>query len=70
MYLDWYIYGLRGEIMYKCDECGYVFDEPKTYSEDLTPGLAFEGGSFIKEYEGCPLCEGQFHEIVEEEEEC
>ena len=56
--------------MYKCDECGYVFDEPKTYSEDLTPGLAFEGGSFIKEYEGCPLCEGQFHEIVEEEEEC
>ena len=48
--------------MYKCLDCGHVFEEPKQYSEDRTPGGAFEGGSFIEHYTGCPLCSGAFEE--------
>lgn len=46
--------------MKKCFDCGYVFDEPTTYTEDLTPGEGFEGGSFINKYDGCPVCSGAF----------
>ena len=48
--------------MYKCLECECVFETPKTYSEDRTPGGAFEGGSFIYRYEACPNCEGAYRE--------
>lgn len=51
--------------MYICCDCGHVFEEPKHYSEDRTPGGAFEGGSFIEHYDGCPLCAGAFEEAVE-----
>lgn len=51
--------------MYKCVECDYVFDEPRSYSEDRTPGGAFEGGSFIYRYSGCPSCSGNYDEAVE-----
>ncbi len=51
--------------MYKCCDCGCVFEEPKHYSEDRTPGGAFEGGSFIEHYEGCPYCSGAFEEATE-----
>lgn len=40
--------------MFKCYDCGYVFEEPKHYSEDRTPGGAFEGSSFIEHFTGCP----------------
>lgn len=48
--------------MYKCLDCGHVFEEPKQYSEDRTPGGACEGGSFIEHYTGCPLCSGAYEE--------
>lgn len=51
--------------MYKCYDCGYVFEEPKEYSEDRTPGGVFEGGSFIEHYTGCPSCSGAYDEVVE-----
>ena len=49
--------------MYKCLDCGLVFQEPTTYSEDRTPGGAFEGGSFVEHYDGCPKCSGGFKEV-------
>lgn len=51
--------------MFKCYDCGYVFEEPKHYSEDRTPGGAFEGGSFIEHFTGCPQCAGAYDEAVE-----
>lgn len=54
--------------MYRCLDCNYEFDEPKEYKEDLTPGGANEGGSFICKYNGCPRCSGAYEEIEEEEE--
>ena len=51
--------------MYKCCDCGLVFDTPKHYSEDRTPGGAFEGGSFIYHYDGCPSCGGSYDEAME-----
>lgn len=47
-----------------CLECGETFEEPKLYSEDLTPGGAFEGGSFIHQYYACPYCEGAYRYAV------
>lgn len=49
--------------MFKCLECGALFVEPKQYSEDLTPGGAFEGGSFIRSYNACPNCGGEYEEV-------
>ena len=55
--------------MYKCEDCGHIFDEPKAYSEDCTPGYVCEGGSFIKHYMACPICGGAYEEYDEEEKE-
>lgn len=50
--------------MYKCVECGMVFEEPKMYSEDCTPyGGSGEYG-FINKYYGCPNCEGNYEKAV------
>ena len=54
--------------MYKCLDCGCIFEEPKKYSEDRTPGGVFEGGSFIEYWQGCPDCAGAYEEYDEEEE--
>lgn len=51
--------------MYKCSECGEIFEEPKRYSEDRMPGGSFEGGSFIEYFLGCPFCSGAFDEVEE-----
>lgn len=51
--------------MYKCYECGCVFENPANYEYDRTPGLGFEGGSFIETVNGCPECEGAYGEIME-----
>lgn len=48
--------------MYKCVECENIFEKPKEWSEDYTPGGANEGGSFIYRYDGCPSCGGAFRE--------
>lgn len=48
--------------MYKCLDCGFEFDESKKYSEDCTPGGAFEGGSFMRYYTACPWCAGTYEE--------
>lgn len=52
------------EEMFICLECGETFEQPKRYSEDLTPGGAFEGGSFIHEYYACPYCEGAYTKAI------
>lgn len=52
-------------MIYECLDCGKQFDEPKAYSEDLTPGEVFEGGSFSNYFTGCPFCAGAYEETVE-----
>ena len=58
--------------MYKCNLCSATFEKPKNYSEDLTPGEAFEGDSFIYSFCGCPVCSctdyEKIDEIIEDEE--
>ena len=48
--------------MYKCVECGGIFEEPKRYCDDYTPGGAFEGGSFMSYYNACPYCASNYDE--------
>ena len=60
---------MRSDNLYRCLECGEVFEEPSTYSEDRTPGGVNEGGSFIYHYKGCPVCEGSYEEIEEDEKD-
>lgn len=55
--------------MFKCNDCDLVFEEPKEYTEDRTPGGAFEGGSFIYRWTGCPNCGGNYEEYEEVEED-
>ena len=49
--------------MYKCCDCGHIFEIPEIYYEDRSPACSFEGGSFIEEYNGCPICGGAFNEV-------
>lgn len=51
--------------MYKCLDCLEVFDEPKKYSEDCTPGGSFEGGNFMRYFKGCPYCAGAYEDADE-----
>ena len=51
--------------MYKCFDCGCVFEQPKVYIEDCTPGGVSEGGSFLQKYDCCPECEGTFGSVEE-----
>lgn len=39
--------------MYKCLECGFVFDEPETYRENV--GECW-GAPAYQDYDGCPMC--------------
>lgn len=50
--------------MYICKECGLIFNQPAKYEEDRTPGGAFEGGSFIESFSGCPRCSGGYDEAM------
>ena len=52
------------EETYICLECKKIFEEPKTYVEDLTPGYNSEGGWFRHEYYACPYCEGAYRNAV------
>lgn len=52
--------------MYKCLDCGHVFEEPRICYEDLSPGHSSEGSSFELKYYGCPVCKGDdFKEMLE-----
>lgn len=52
--------------MYKCIDCGKVFEEPKSeYIEDMLGiGLMFEKHS-NKEAYMCPFCDGNFEECYQ-----
>lgn len=39
--------------MYKCLECGFVFDEPETYRENVGE---YCGAPAYQDYKGCPEC--------------
>ena len=51
--------------MYKCFECGAVFDTPTRYVEDCTPGGVFEGGQFLSSHMGCPYCAEAYGSVEE-----
>lgn len=44
-------------MMYKCDDCGCVFDEPQTWKEDRGE---CHGSSSYETVAGCPECGGTF----------
>ena len=51
--------------MYKCPDCGEIFEEPKVVKE-------FHGlqGPYHELFAYCPFCDGDaFYEIEEEEED-
>jgi len=50
--------------MYKCCDCGLVFDNPKEYSEDRTPYGGYPEPGFTEHFAGCPSCEGAFDEAM------
>lgn len=49
--------------MYKCHDCGLVFDEPSHNAYDRTPGLSCESG-FIEYVDECPGCTGYFSDAM------
>ncbi len=52
--------------MYKCLDCGCVFEEPKICCEDLSPSCSFEGRTFNHQYYGYPRCEDiDYKEMIE-----
>ena len=52
-------------MMYRCIECGQVFDEPDTWKEDRGE---FWGVSCSETMSGCPECQGDYEEVFECEE--
>lgn len=52
-------------MMYKCCDCGLVFDNPKVYSEDRTPYGGYPEPGFTEHFAGCPSCGGAFDEAME-----
>lgn len=51
-------------MMYKCCDCGLVFDNPKVYSEDRTPYGGYPEPGFTEHFAGCPSCGGAFDEAM------
>ena len=51
--------------MYKCCECGAVFEEPATWKEYRGE---YWGDPAYEEMSGCPECEGGYEEAFECEE--
>ncbi len=58
--------------MYKCNECGYIFDEPKeiktTYESFYGVSDLFDNSNPL-EYHVCPYCESQNYDYFEEDSE-
>ena len=44
--------------MYKCEDCGYIFDEPREYSD-----MENEYGCNGLTWSGCPKCAGNYEEV-------
>jgi hypothetical protein len=51
--------------MYICKDCGLVFNQPKTFVEDTTPGGGPSEQGFSHEYKACPACEGNYVEATQ-----
>lgn len=52
--------------MYKCEDCGTVFAEPKIIAESRGEWFGFPS---YEEMAYCPNCTGDFRELTKEEEE-
>ena len=52
--------------MYKCAECGFIFEEPSTWTEDRGEWFGFPARETMS---GCPKCHGGYDEIIEEDED-
>ena len=52
--------------MYRCSECGCIFNEPVEWNEDR--GEHF-GRPCYQTMSGCPRCGGNYHHYHEAEEE-
>lgn len=52
--------------MYKCDDCGCVFDEPSTYRDEICVIDPVSKNTAYDEYPCCPRCNSyQFDEVWE-----
>lgn len=49
--------------MYKCKDCGYIFDEPNI----ITERHGFSDGLY-EHFEVCPQCGGDFNKVEEVED--
>lgn len=52
--------------MYRCDDCGAVFDEPKEWQEIRGE---FWGVPCYESISGCPYCAGENYYYYDEESE-
>ena len=52
--------------MYRCDDCGLIFEEPRTVRECM--GECW-GVAAYEEFDVCPRCGGDYGECYEDEEE-
>lgn len=50
--------------MYRCKDCGEIFDEPRHWTEQH----GFSDGLY-EHWEGCPCCGGAFEDYDEEVDE-
>ena len=48
--------------MFKCVDCGHVFEVPKTWKEVHDEFMIFPA---YEDMSGCPKCEGYYEEVVE-----
>ena len=46
--------------MYRCEECGHLFEEGKQAKWTEMHGFTYGNG---EEWQGCPLCKGDYEEI-------
>lgn len=52
--------------MYKCLDCGAIFDKPAQWEEDRGE---FWGVPCTETCYGCPVCDGDYEEFIEKEDE-
>jgi len=51
--------------MYKCNDCDFVFNEPKEFTE----WSEFWGNVAPTTYCGCPKCGGSYDDVCDDEDE-
>ena len=52
-------------MLYRCIECGHIFDEPKEYYGEE---LEFWGVPCRERFVGCPNCFGDYENVIQCEE--